>query len=182
MIPNPFNLIPSWAWAVALAALLALCGLQTVRLANEQAAHAQTVAKFAGERTIAANALAKQTGVVLALERTLATTLAQQEKKDADNQKTVAGLTGQLRAERARTGGRMLDPNATACPATSAAVAPEPGPGRGPADAGQTGGLLSAELTELLLELTQSADEINIAYASCREDSLKLRAQDFQAR
>lgn len=47
--------------------------------------------------------------------------------------------------------------------------------GGGADDASQAGGLFSAGATELFLRLTREADDINIAYTSCRLDALSLR-------
>lgn len=42
-----FDIVPSWLYAIAVVALLALAGLQQVRLANERSAHAQTRVQYA---------------------------------------------------------------------------------------------------------------------------------------
>lgn len=173
---NPLNFIPSWVPLAVCAALLALLGLQTVRLAGEEADHANTRTVYAEERTLAAQALTVATGNVLKLERQLGAAKDQQEKTDAANRKKSEAQGRVIADLRARNDGRLRDPNATGCTGPGPAVATGPGSGAGPADATQGGGLLSAQLSGLLEKLTREADEVNDAYASCRADALTLRA------
>ena len=173
---NPLNLIPSWVPLAVCAALLALLGLQTVRLAGEEADHAQTIASFAEARTLAAQALTVATGNVLKLERQLGAAKDQQEKTDAANRKKSEAQGRVIADLRARNDGRLRDPNATSCTGTGPAVATGSSSGAGAADATQSGGLLSEPISRLFERLTREADEINDAYASCRADALTLRA------
>lgn len=53
--------VTTWIAAGAIAGALALAGVQTMRLSNEQAAHATTRASYADERTKAAQAHARAT-------------------------------------------------------------------------------------------------------------------------
>lgn len=90
---------------------------------------------------------------------------ALQEKKDADAKSRIARLQRELDAL-----GRLRDPNANGCGGgggSSTPGVPQADAG-GAADAAQTGGLLSAELSGLLRRLWREADEVNVAYASCR--------------
>jgi hypothetical protein len=101
----------------------------------------------------------------------------EQEVKDGQHQATVNDLERRLRS----AGGpsmRLRDPYATGCRLSggSAQGATAASPGAGAADAAEGSGLLSKQLTALLFELARSADEINIAYASCRADAMNLRA------
>jgi len=133
------------------------------------------------QKTKAAQLLATETARALTAERRERELLAQQEKTDARNLKTIGALEQRLRAL-AGPAGRLRDPNAK-----------EPGCGRGGAgpagpppagatdragDAGQTGGLLSAELSGLLRARLIEADQINLAYVSCRADLLRRAAGD----
>jgi hypothetical protein len=101
----------------------------------------------------------------------------QQESKDATNQTTVEGLRAQLRAA-AGAAGRLRDPNAARCgPSSDGATPPPAGPtGDSAGYPAQATGLLSAQLTGLLEQLTSEADAINLAYASCRAERLHLDA------
>lgn len=104
--------------------------------------------------------------------------LAEQERKDDANKEIVAGFELKLRAARALSAGRMRDPNATGCrgggqDATGQGSGSPVNGGNNPAE---TSGLLSAELTGLLDKLTREADDINVAYASCRADAFTIRS------
>lgn len=98
----------------------------------------------------------------------------EQDLKDTQNAKTVADL--ELRLAHA---GRLRDPNAK--PARCGGSGASPGPqgtasaSAGRDDAAEAPGLLSAELSGLLRNLTAEADRINIAYESSREDARNLR-------
>lgn len=124
----------------------------------------------------AAEKLASETAKVVAKERTLQDLKNQQEVKDARNKKTMDNLTARLH-DLAGPAGRLRDPKARSrdCsdPASGTVAA---GPGDSRDHGTEAGRLLSAELTDLLRRLTAEADEINNAYASCREDSHGLRA------
>jgi cell division protein FtsB len=140
------------------------------RAAIDQAAINKQKAKASAE-------LAAETAKVLARERELADLRAQQEKVDASNQQTVADLEGRLRAL-AGAAGRLRDPHAARCgPGGGGAQGTPPAgaPGR-PADGAAAGGLLSAELDRLLRDRMRQADQINLAYISCRADLMR-RAQ-----
>lgn len=120
----------------------------------------------------AARQLTTATDKVLATERKFTDLRNQQEIKDVESKKTVEALGVSLRIN-AGPAGRLRDPNAAGCGRSGA------GPGSTPAsavspganDPGEAGGLFSAEASRLLLELAQEADEINLAYASCRSSA-----------
>ena len=95
-----------------------------------------------------------------------------QEVLDGRNQKTTEALSARLRGA-VDVAGRLRDPRAATCPDRAAAAAAPTGPGtEHPAE---TTGLLSAELTGLLLGQAKLADDINDAYASCRADGEAVR-------
>jgi len=113
---------------------------------------------------------------VSAIEQTLRNFKDNQEIRDAKNKTTVAGYERRLRAA-AGSAGRLRDPNAEGCggggdspksPDTASA-------GHRATDAAEGARLLSKPLTELLFELIREADEINLAYASCRADTMSIR-------
>lgn len=96
------------------------------------------------------------------LNRALNVVKANQEVEDVKNAKTVQRLARQLR-DAAGPDGRLRDPNAVnSCPGTDS------GNGSGAGDGAEAGGLLSVQLSNLLEEKLQEADDINVAYISCR--------------
>lgn len=122
--------------------------------------------------------LARETGKTREAEQALQAFKNQQEIRDAENKTIASGLAAQLRAA-AGTAGRLRDPNASPAgcggggsgtPGTDPARA-----GGGAGDTSEAGGLLSADLTELLLSQAKAADDINVAYTSCRADAFNLR-------
>jgi hypothetical protein len=127
--------------------------------------------KLDAEKTLsAANAR------VLEAEQALALLKTQREKTDATNKQTVVALSDRL--AQLASSNRLRDPHATAgcgCGGDTAPAATATAAGPGHADPAQTAGVLSAELTGLLQQLTREADEINIAYASCRADAIDMR-------
>ena len=132
----------------------------------------------------AAGVLAKETARANTAERDLQAFKNNQELKDADNQKTVSDLAGQLRRA-AGVAVRLRDPNAApGCRLGSSGTTGQstPAPSVGADNGAEAGGLLSKQLTEFLLSQAAAADAINNAYQSCRADSLNIRAQDFQDR
>ena len=124
----------------------------------------------------AAAQLPEEVNKTRAVEQALNEAKNNQELKDATHTKTIAGLSDRLRRA-AGPAGRLRDPNAAPCGRSGGSPESDP---TAPADAGATnapeaGGLLSAELAELLQQLTREADEINVAYASCRADAFTVR-------
>lgn len=128
----------------------------------------------------AATQLGAETRKTLEAERKLTAALAAQENTDADNAQTVAALREDLRRKSRAAGGPGLrDPFAAGCgggggdaggPVTANAV------DRGE-DPALPGRLLSPELEGLLIDRLTRADQINVAYASCRADSQAVRAK-----
>lgn len=174
-----FDILPGWAWALICAGLLLSCGAVSVtayvKVAAAQGDAATARETLATERGNHQKALANETAKVLKLTRELIAARAAQEKADADAKNTVDGLREDLR-RRSRAGGGvgLRDPNATACGGGTPSAAGPAAPGGG-AHAAEASGVLSAELEGLLLRLAGEADDINIAYASCRADAVTLR-------
>lgn len=126
----------------------------------------------------AAATLAAETAKAADREAELQDLKNQQELKDATYQKTTADLSDRLRRA-AGAAGRLRDPHAPGCGAggsgaTSQAASAATG---GAADPAEAGGLLSVPLTDLLAETLREADDINVAYASCRADAYTVRAK-----
>lgn len=123
------------------------------------------------QKAEASTQLAAETAKVLARERELADLVSKQELQDAQHQQTVAALQGRLHAA-AGPSGRLRDPNIIAArcgPGGGSAPGASPGSADDRADdRTEAGGLLSAQLTEILQRLQREADDINDAYASCR--------------
>lgn len=127
--------VTTWIAAGAIAGALALAGVQTMRLSNEQAAHATTRASYADERTKAAQAHARATDEQRAIYESRIGAkdeiIAQAHRTAAARADSIARLeraAGGLRDERAaylaRAGQTCSDPGAdprgtTACPAAS---------------------------------------------------------------
>lgn len=142
---------------------------------GEQRATQRYEAALAVQKTQAAQLLATETTRANEAERRARELIAQQEKNDASNLKTIGTLAARLRAL-AGPDGRLRDPNVGAgCGGggSGPAGAPAAAPADRPADPAQTGGLLSAELSELLRARLTEADEINLAYTSCRADLMR---------
>ena len=116
----------------------------------------------------ASKLLASETEKAHNTEKALRAMKDKLEIKDVANQKTIAGLSSQLRT--ASSSGRLRDPQATSCrPSGSSAPAEDSASASiGTGDGAEADGLFSAGATELLTRLTREADEINAAYASCR--------------
>jgi hypothetical protein len=120
--------------------------------------------------------LATETAKTQTAERGLVKFKNQREITDAKNRTTVAGLERRLR-DAAGAAGRLRDPNQAGCGSGSGST-PDPvaaSPSDRAGNPAEAGGLFSAGATELLQRLTREADEINMAYSSCRADALSLR-------
>lgn len=126
----------------------------------------------------AAKALADEVAKTATLELKWSEFKNQQEIKDGKAQQVVAGYKNRIARLLGSNGGRLRDPNAEAgCGSGGSSPKTEtpPGSGNSGEHTSETGGLLSEALSGLLAELTSEADQINIAYASCRADALNLR-------
>ena len=124
----------TWILAGALAAALGLVGLQTVRLAGERTAHAETKAAHAqvltGIANLATAAAEKATRAQHLGQKATAAIDAQRTKEKADHAKTTDALRADVAA-----GKRRLRVNAT-CPAGSGGVPASARPARVDAAAG----------------------------------------------
>ncbi|HCY15254.1 MAG: hypothetical protein A2Z93_04055 [Curvibacter sp. GWA2_64_110] len=170
-----------WLLYLALAGAIVL-GYQTFvdhqQAIGEQRATDRYEIALSKQKVDAARLLAAETARANEAERRARELLAEQEKRDAKNLNTVAGLQGRLRAL-AGPAGQLRDPNAQpgrGCGSGGAQGAPATGATDRPADGAETGGLLSAELSGLLQTRLTEADQINIAYASCRADLMRRAA------
>ena len=174
------NLVPRWVLAALLAASIAHGCVVSGQRDSSRLAHGLLKTAVAEQKAEASAELAAAGARVLETERKLSSARAQQELKSAKDQNTVAALRGQLRdMSRAGGGPGLRDPHSEAGGGSS-------GGGAGGAaaatasdsavDGAKTGGVLSAPLEELFLRITREADEINLAYAACRADSISIRA------
>jgi len=176
---NPLAIL--WLWRIGGALLLSgsLTAAYFGWAKHEQnLGAAPYIAKIAQQKTEAAQVLAIKTAEAAAATKALQDFKNTQELQDADHKKTVAALNARLHSL-AGPAGRLRDPNQTGCgggsrsaPGTDAAA-----PGDRAGDGADAGGVLSADLSGLLLRLTKSADDINLAYISCRADAFAVRAQ-----
>lgn len=175
LIPLPYKLL---ALMLLVAALVAgyfgwqnhqrAIGAEAQRLVDAQAIQAQ--------KDEASRVLAAVTAQVRATEKTLRAFVDAQEVQSVKDQRVVADLGRQLHA--AADAGRLRDPFARSgdCgPAADPGTAAPAGPG--PDHPAPAGGLLSAELTGLLLDLTATADEMSNAYTACRSWALAVKEQ-----
>lgn len=130
------------------------------------------------QKAEAAELLATETAKVRGAEQALQTIKNNQELQDADHQKTVANLSDRLRSLAGPTG-RLRDPNAPGCGLSSSGAPPDTAaaPGDSADHPAQTGGLLSVQLSDLLIRVLREADDINDAYSSCRADAYAVRGQ-----
>lgn len=163
----------------AVVALLVLLffGEQYIERRGYDRAMSEAQAQIEGSKRAAADRLALEIQKTRAAEQALQTFKNDQELKDAQHQQTVAALTDRLRGL-ADPAGRLRDPNAARCGPGSGRPQDDPpaAPGGRPGDPAEAGGLLSAQLSGLLQRLTREADDINVAYASCRADAYAVRS------
>lgn len=163
--------------AIALiAALLGSIGAWEVRGWECEAGEKAQIVALGKQKLQAGATLAAETAKTAAAEQLLADSKNKQDLTDAKLQKANESLSASLRSA-AGPAGRLRDPKATGCGrsggSTSTPLAAVPGAGAG--DGADAAGLLSAELTELLLKQAKAADLINDAYASCRADADAVR-------
>jgi len=138
-------------------------------------ADAEWQAKVNIQKADATKLLDEERAKVVATEKNLRNFKDNQEIKDANNKKAVSGYERRLRAA-AGIDSRLRDPHAgrgscSGSPTSAVATGASAGADDGP----QGAGLLSKELTQFLLDQAASADDINLAYASCRADALSIR-------
>ena len=123
-------------------------------------------AKWAQAEADAAKALIAATEKNAHTERLLIAAKDNREILDNENQKIVAVLERKLLNTR-----RLRDPHATPCSVPATSTTPASASDSIP-DTANAAGVVSAELAGLLFDLARRADEINIAYDSCREYSI----------
>lgn len=180
---NPLAFLNPGRWLLYLAAIAAAVVAynlwaehhQGIGAREERAAWEAATAK---QKVEAASTLAAVTTRALTAERALNAARAAQEKTDAENKKLLADQRANpLPGSRAAGGIGLRDPHATGCRCGGGGAASGTAPGAvaGAGDATQASGLLSEPLERLLLELTDEADALNIAYASCRADAFEVR-------
>lgn len=169
------NILIKIAAVVALLVLL-FVGEQYIERRGYDRAMSEAQAQIEGSKRAAADRLALEIQKTRSAEQALQTAKNTQELKDANHQKTVENLSDRLRTL-AGAAGRLRDPHAAGCGAGGGGTPGEaaPAPGGRPGDPAEAGGLLSAELGGLLQRLTREADDINVAYASCRADAYAVR-------
>lgn len=166
-------------FAIVLGLLLALMfGVRAIDQRGYQRASAEATAALQKQKREAERVLAIETAKTLAAEQALRDFKTNQDIQDAKSKSTVADLSSRLR-QLAGKSGRLRDPNAHGCGRGSGSPSGETATatGSGAADPAEAGGLLSAELTGLLQRLTTEADDINVAYISCRADTFKVRGE-----
>ena len=151
-------------------------GEQYIEGRGYQRAKAEDTAAINKQKAQAADQLAAEIQKTRTAEKALQTLKNDQELKDATHQKTVASLSDRLRTL-SDPSGRLRDPHARGCGPSGSGTPSETAPALSdrPADPAEADGLLSADLSGLLRQLTREADDINVAYASCRADAYAVR-------
>ena len=147
-----------------LAALLASAILMNcathAKLQEQRLETANLKTEAAKRAKVQAEALSAEVEKTRAIEQKLADAAIHQEKTDAKNKTIVADLGRDLADQ------RLLDPFARGCDTAKAETTGHPASGEGnPAQASRT---LSIEFDSFLKQQARDADDINIAYASCR--------------
>ncbi len=168
------DIIPGWIWAAALVASMVGALVLTMELSTERLRSAQLSQKLAQERLDHQTAVAAATNRTIVAERALRASRAEQEKKDADAQVTIADMGERLR--RLAAAGGLRDPFAAPCRG-AADAGPGPAAAAGGEDPAEAGRALSPEFSGAVVSLLRDADDINAAYASCRADAVGLRLQ-----
>lgn len=179
------NAIPGVVFAIPLVAMSLLYLWTESDLTKERHARAALQGQYTA-LTEAVMAQKKEAGRILELER------AKTEKINADLRESRAKLEKasaqriidskaaekRLDAAAARNGGRLHDPNQTGC--GSGGSGPQADPpavaGVSAANPAEAGGLLSLPLSELLRRAMRESQEVNDAYADCRQDAINTRA------
>ena len=175
MIPLPYKLLAAFlAVAAIVAAVLGYGHRQYSK--GYQIATTEANTKIDRLKLDAAATLADQVTKTHAAEQSLQDFINRQEKQDALYKKTVSDLHELVRAA-AGPVGRLRDPNAApGCRlgSSSATGQSTAAASSGADNTSETSGLFSAGATELLERITREADEVNLAYASCRPYALKV--------
>lgn len=170
----PLSLFP-WKWIAIVGVVVAIFAgeaylMHRARMNGEAAASARYEAALTKQKVAAARALADAMIDVANAEKKLNDFKNTQEVKDAAANKTNLDQAARLR-ELAGPIGRLRDPFAApGCGGcrddTEGEVAASAN--RGSGDAAAAGGLLSADLTRLLLWLAADADAVSAAFSSCK--------------
>ncbi len=175
-----------WRWILGLVCAGAVVALYNSRIEasvaqGRAAATAEYKLLLAKQAAQAQQTLMSEQDKVRETERALRALKDQQEVKDAQNQQVLAVLGARLRSLLDESG-RLRDPYGAPPPAGpgcgAATVEASASTSGGADDGAQAGGLLSKPLSGLLQRIAEEADAINIAYISCRADSLAQRAQE----
>lgn len=103
------------------------------------------------------------------LEEQLKTAKEQQDVKDNDAKNTITNLNKQLASIRLRLPTHNTSSSDTASSTTS-------NTGNSTTNSSEASGVLPADFTGLLQKLTLEADNINIAYESCRNTLLTINS------
>lgn len=148
------------------------------RKIGEQVATVRYEVALTAQKADAGAKLATVTATVRVREKALQDLKNTQELKDGEAQKLIVGLSSRLHGL-AGPVGRLHDPSGKASggrgSSGSAGSAVATSAGSGPGNPAEALGLLSADLTGLLLAQAKAADEINNAYVSCRADAVNVR-------
>lgn len=159
---------------VVLAVGAAVLGYGELRYAAGVKATTQTYELALGKQKVeAATRLSTEIGKVLTLERSLGELKSKLESDYEKRRMDSKVAEDALRGAAARNGGRLRDPNAGCGRGGGGAeskAAASAGDGAKP-DA-EAGGLLSVQLTHLLGRVLRESDELNDAYAFCRDWSI----------
>lgn len=167
------NAVPGWLWAAALLFVWLQGCSQHNELVDLRTTHANLVTSVEAQNTHAAQILKDANARIKALQDSLFQSAKVKDANDVNSLAQINNLAGQLRS--ARASGRLRDPNASGQSGASACTDAAPRSAPGDADRAQTAGLLSEQLTELLLADSKAADTINAAYIRCRSDYRELR-------
>lgn len=167
-------------WLVVFAALCMVILGQRAQVSNAKAATARLQTAIAQGKADSSAKLAAVTASVLAQQKTIDSLHAQQEQKDAENVLAVAGLQSDLAVALATRGSRLFKPAAVAGRGSSGGSAQ--GGDAAHASAGaenpaQGAGVLRDDAKQLLAQLMSDADQINLAYISCRNDAQVIRGR-----
>jgi len=123
-------------------------------------------AAIAEQKIDSAAVLAGETEKVINKDKALQEAKNKQEANDAKNRKIVSSITAELsrlRDSRRGQGGGFAAGNVAS------------GSGDCPDNGSQASGILSAKTFDALRRLALEADEVNLAYISCRTDSETIR-------
>lgn len=180
MFPIPL-ITPPWRLIAALAVVTAaVAALVWFGVHKDSQGYARAKGEYEAviqeQKIEALRELQEQTAKTFKVERELEAFKDQQEREDADHGKRVESLGRRLADLATRNGGRLRDPKAGRGGSGGGAKAEAAAaPGDSGANPGQAMGVFSVPASNDLRRLLREADELNIAYTSCRADALMLR-------